>query len=222
MLSGYQHCEKSGQLCQGGVESSPTPPDASTQCSSKRLQQPSSTPTKNPPITIKNGTEPACRANTAHHAELSLVTMDDGRHRATVSKATVNSTRYTVLIPSAGHHGSRFGSCTCGRPDGVPCQHMVVVVKSGSIEGLSRTTAHWQAQYSLEVDCRANVSMTTVKGKYHPNKLLRYCPSWAAANKKGWPKTNQREKSISDLIGEEEEEMSSDVLSGVSQIQPQH
>ena len=92
----------------------------------------------------------------------------------------------------------------------MPCQHMVVVVKSTSIEGLSRiqimpywwTTTHWRAQYPLEVNCRANVSMTTVKGKYHPDELLHYCPSWAAVKKKGRPKTTQHQKSVSNHIQE--------------------
>ena len=45
-----------------------------------------------------------------------------------------------VTIPSKGLFGSRFGTCTCGKPakDGVPCKQMMVVVKSISIEGLSR------------------------------------------------------------------------------------
>jgi hypothetical protein len=143
--------------------------------------------------------------------QMTVVSINDG-HRATVCKAMVNSTRFTVVIPSAGHLGSRFGSCTCGQPatDGVPCKHMVVVAKSSSITGLSRiqimpycwTTAHWQAQYPEEVDCRADLSMTTVKGKHHPDELLCYCPSWAAGKKKGRPKNNERKKSISNHIKE--------------------
>ncbi len=71
--------------------------------------------------------------------QMTVVFINNG-HQAMVSKATVNLTRFTVVIPSAGHLGLRFGSCTCGQPatDGVPCKHMVVVVKSSSITGLSR------------------------------------------------------------------------------------
>ena len=43
--------------------------------------------------------------------QMTVVPIDDG-HRATVCKAMVNSTRFTVVILSAGHLGSRFGSCT--------------------------------------------------------------------------------------------------------------
>ena len=90
---------------------------------------------------------------------VNLVPIEDG-HRATVKRCTVNASQYTVFIPpNNGLHGSRFGSCTCGKPatSGVPCNHMVVVAKSCVVEGLSRiqlmpywwTTAHWRAQYPL-------------------------------------------------------------------------
>ena len=51
---------------------------------------------------------------------------------ATVTKNVVNSKIYTVIMPKEERLGSRFGSCTCGKPakDGIPCQHMVVLVKS--------------------------------------------------------------------------------------------
>jgi hypothetical protein len=74
---------------------------------------------------------------------------------ATVTKNVVNSKNYTVRLPKEERLGSRFGTCTCGKPakDGIPCQHMVVLVKS--FHGLTRigimpywfTTAHWRAQY---------------------------------------------------------------------------
>ena len=71
--------------------------------------------------------------------QMTVIPIKDG-HRATVSMATINSTMFTVMIPSEGQFGLRFGTCTCGKPakDSVPCKHMVVVIKSRSIEGLSR------------------------------------------------------------------------------------
>ena len=47
---------------------------------------------------------------------------------ATVTINVVNSKNYTVIMPKEERLGSRFGSCTCGKPakDGIPCQHMVV------------------------------------------------------------------------------------------------
>jgi hypothetical protein len=108
--------------------------------------------------------------------------------------------------------GSRFGSCTCGKPtkDGVPCNHMVAIVKASKIEGLTRnqimpywlTSAHWQAQYAADVYCKTDVLMNAIKATSNPEDDLRFCPAWTAGNKKGWPKKNIRQKSVIDLIEE--------------------
>ena len=145
----------------------------------------------------------------AQDYSLTVVECHEG-HRATVHKSVVTARRYTVIIPSDGRHGSRFGSCTCGLPatDGVPCSHMVVVAKSSLIKGLSRiqimpywlTTAHWRAQYPTDLRCHADISIATVKAAHQPDELLVYCPTWSASNKKGRPKKNVREKSVSDHI----------------------
>ncbi len=60
-------------------------------------------------------------------------------HTCTVSRMK-SMNEYTVSIPTKDTMGSRFGSCTCGKPtkDGVPCKHMVAIVKALKIEGLSR------------------------------------------------------------------------------------
>jgi hypothetical protein len=65
------------------------------------------------------------------------------------------------VIPATGTFESRFGTCNCGKPakNSVPCEHMVAVVKSSMIGGLSRiqimpywwTTAHWRTQYAVDV-----------------------------------------------------------------------
>ncbi len=59
---------------------------------------------------------------------------------ATVTRNVVNSKNYTVRLPKEERLGPRFGSCTCGKPakDGIPCQHMVVLVKSYAGNGLTR------------------------------------------------------------------------------------
>ena len=62
------------------------------------------------------------------------------------------------------------------------------------------TTAHWREQYPLDLNCHANTSMETVKGRHRPDERLAYCPSWAARKKKGRPKANTREKGIADYI----------------------
>ena len=129
---------------------------------------------------------------------------------ATVTKNVVNSKNYTVRLPKEERLGSRFGSCTCGKPakDGIPCQHMVVLVKS--YHGLTRigimpywlTTAHWQAQYPENLYCRTDISMKSVQVMSNPEDDIRFCPSWSVANKKGHPKKNKRIKSVMDHIEE--------------------
>jgi hypothetical protein len=115
-------------------------------------------------------------------------------HTCTVSRMK-STNEYTVSIPTKDTMGSRFGSCTCGKPtkDGVPCKHMVAIVKASKIKGLSRiqimpywlTSAHWQAQYPANVNYRTDVLMNAVKATLNPEDDLRYCPAWTAGNKKG-------------------------------------
>ncbi len=122
-------------------------------------------------------------------------------HSCTVSR--IKSTgEYTVTIPTKDMMGSRFGSCTCGKPtkDGVPCKHMVAIVKASKIKGLSRIhimpywlkNSHWKAQYAADVNCRTDVLMNAIKATSNPEDGLCYCPAWTAGNKKGCPKKNIR------------------------------
>ena len=52
----------------------------------------------------------------------------------------------------------------------------------------------------MDVDCRADVSMNTIKERHIANEQLCYCPSWTVARKLGRPKKNVREKSVMDHI----------------------
>jgi len=75
-----------------------------------------------------------------HHREYQLnITNCDTFHRITVSRMT-STNEYTVIILVDEFKGTRFGSCTCGKPktDGIPCKHMVVVAMSSKIKGLTR------------------------------------------------------------------------------------
>ena len=75
-----------------------------------------------------------------------VVVRQDGNccncHCCTVkSNLKPSSKKFEVIIPiEEDQFGSRFGTCTCGKPakEGIPCQHMVVVPKSSAIEGLAR------------------------------------------------------------------------------------
>jgi hypothetical protein len=139
------------------------------------------------------------------------ITDSDTFHRITVTRMT-STNEYTVIIPVDEFKGTRFGSCTCGKPntDGIPCKHMVVVAMSSKIKGLTRmhvmpywwTTQHWQDQYAMEVNCRTDISLNTVKSNTRANDTLRYVPAWLAPKKKGRPNRNVREKSVMDLIEE--------------------
>jgi hypothetical protein len=133
-------------------------------------------------------------------------------HKCTMSRMKSTS-EYTVTIPTKDTMGSRFGLYTCGKPtkDGVPCKHMVAIVKASKIEGLSRiqimpyywlTSVHWRAQYTADVYCRTDVLMNAIKTTSNPEDALHYCPVWTAGNKKGQPKRNVHQKSVIDLIEE--------------------
>ena len=62
------------------------------------------------------------------------------------------------------------------------------------------TTAQWRQQYPPHLNCNADISMETVKGKYRSEDSLFYCPTWTTGIKKGRPKANALEKGISDYI----------------------
>lgn len=107
----------------------------------------------------------------------------------------------------------QFSECTnrqLTKTDGVPCKHMAVVAMSSKIAGLTRTqvmpywwtTEHWQQQYLMEVNCRTDISLKTLKTMSNADDMLRYCPAWMAPKQAGRPKANVREKSLNDLIKE--------------------
>jgi hypothetical protein len=135
----------------------------------------------------------------------------DSFDRITESRMTLTNEN-KVIIPVEEMMGSQFGTCTCGKPktDGVPCRHMVVIAMLSKIEGLTRThimpywwtTAHWRAQFAMDVYCPTDISLNTVKSMTNADDCLQYCPSWVAARKKWWPKADVCEKSVVDHIKE--------------------
>ncbi len=54
----------------------------------------------------------------------------------------------------------------------------------------------------MNVKCRADVAISTLKDKYTPSKTLCYCPAWTPGKKKGRPKANVREKSVMNFVAE--------------------
>ncbi len=99
--------------------------------------------------------------------------------------------------------GSMFGGCSCGGPytDGNPCHHMVAVVKSSRIEGLTATNSmpawwtmeHWCNQYPADTNETCHFDMDTLRSTPE-DAAMRYCPSYAAPRKAGHPKNNKRMK----------------------------
>ena len=141
------------------------------------------------------------------------IRQDGNCHRCTVkSILKASSKKFTVVIPKEeDKFGSRFGTCTCGKPakEGIPCQHMVVVAKTSAIDDLARiaiipgcmTTACWRAQYAQAVQCRTTAaSMRDIKTNYTPDDSLRRMPEVLAPNKTGRPKKNARCKGVMDHI----------------------
>jgi hypothetical protein len=99
---------------------------------------------------------------------------------------------------------SVFGGCSCGLPytDGVPCHHMVAVVKSSRIEGLTasnampywRSTECWRNQFPVDTNVTCNFDMKLLRATPE-DKTMRYFPPYAAARKTGCPKLDKRLKS---------------------------
>jgi len=99
---------------------------------------------------------------------------------------------------------SAFGGCSCGLPytDGVPCHHMVAVVKSSRIEGLTASNAMpywwstecWRNQFPVDTNVTCNFDMEAIRATPE-DRTMRYCPPYAAARKTGRPKIDKRLKS---------------------------
>jgi hypothetical protein len=133
-------------------------------------------------------------------------------HVVQVSKTTVGSKIFTVVIPKKETLGSCFGSCTCGAPatKGLPCRHMVVVAKTNKITGLKRvmmmpswwTTVQWRKQFPKDSIMRCDINMQSIKKRFSPDDTLRYYPVWSAPGKKGRPKKDERRKGVMDHIKE--------------------
>jgi hypothetical protein len=120
--------------------------------------------------------------------------------------------QYQCYFKAGEDEGSAFRGCSCGRPKthGIPCVHMVAVVKSCCIEGLNPVnamppwwmTAHWCKQYPQGADliCDSDIQMLKISLQ---DTTWRYCPSCTAPNKAGRPKKNKRLKLVIELASEQ-------------------
>jgi len=112
-----------------------------------------------------------------------------------------SSNLYNTRVPMNDTNGSFFGTCTCGVPqvDGLPCQHMIAVCKSGRIEGLNESnvmpywwhTSHWRRQYPARVSVGSNFSIDTMRTGEQDHKY-KLCPAISGPKKAGRPKLDKR------------------------------
>ncbi len=81
--------------------------------------------------------------------------------------------------------GSAVGGCSCGIPytDGIPCLHMVAVVKLSRIECLTATNSMpiwwtmecWHNQYPADTNEICHFDMDTLRSTQE-DAAMRYCP----------------------------------------------
>jgi hypothetical protein len=65
------------------------------------------------------------------------------------------------------------------------------------------TTAHWQHQYAMDVECsRTDISINSIKETTNQDDRLCYCPAWTSGRIKSHPKINVCKKSIMDHFEE--------------------
>jgi hypothetical protein len=118
------------------------------------------------------------------------------------AKAVINQS-YQCYFKAEEDEGSAFGGCSCGRPKmhGIPCVHMVAVVKSYHIEGLNLVnamppwwmTAHWRKQFPQGADLNCNFDIQMLKNSSQ-DTTWRYCRQYPVPNKAGRPKKYKRVK----------------------------
>jgi hypothetical protein len=144
-------------------------------------------------------------------SEYRLTTHTDQTYfYAKVSKLTVSGREFDLRLPMESYNGSHFGICSCGFPskEGIPCQHMVVLVKANVFPILTRvnimpyfwTTAQWQIQYPLDLDCDTEISFNALKKVSQADDTVRYCPDWSTANKSGRRKNSEKQLSVSERM----------------------
>ena len=81
--------------------------------------------------------------------------------------------------------GSTFGGFSCGGPytDGIPCHHMVAVVKSSRLAGLTATNSMpvwwtmecWHNQYPVDTNETCHFDMDTLR-LTPEDAAMSYCP----------------------------------------------
>ena len=121
--------------------------------------------------------------------------------------------QYQCYYQTLEEEGSVFEGCSCGLPKthGIPYHHMVALVKSCCIEGLTQVnampfwwmTAHWHKKCPQETQelSEINIKSLRTESKDH---TFRYYPPYTAPSKSGWPKKNKHQKSSLEVASEED------------------
>ena len=112
-----------------------------------------------------------------------------------------------VIVGEPDYYGVYEHSCTCGvvEKDGVPCVHVMALVKSKSLPFLTPTnvmpfywtTKQWRVQFD-ETNNSVNSATITreyLTMKYEPDESLQYMPDFVVKRKRGRPKKTVRIKS---------------------------
>ena len=111
------------------------------------------------------------------------------------------------IVSEPDSYGVYENSCTCGtvEKDGVPCVHVMALVKSKALPFLTPTnvipyywtTQQWRAQFdeTNEAVNSATITREYLTMKYKPDESLRYMPDFVAKRKRGRPKKTERIKS---------------------------
>ncbi len=119
-----------------------------------------------------------------------------------------NTTYYCWFPSTYDEDNSLFGGCSYGVPntDGIPCNHMCVVVKSYRIEGLNETnvmsiwwhTSHWCRQYPADSVVRSTVDIESLRSSAASAKSdqmeFKLCPPYSARQKGERPQEEKRIK----------------------------
>ena len=123
---------------------------------------------------------------------------------AHIKKNSMSHVWRMTTFPIEEVNGSRFGSCTCCSPRmmGVPCMHMVVVLKSRNVEGLNKNNllptwwmiSQMRLQYPANMEIKVDMDIASLMLEGEADHHICYCPPGAAPRKSGRPKGEGRIK----------------------------
>ena len=129
------------------------------------------------------------------------ISVSSGEDRVTVKISRIGNIERECFFLNEEIMGSVFGGCTCGAPNvqGIPCHHMIAVVKSNRVEGLNPTNAMpcwyttemWRRQYPKNQNY-STISMNTLTSNHTPITTSKYCPPYAAPRKSGRPRGSSK------------------------------